>query len=69
LNNLSSDTPQVKQSGAYYAGVSANTTLLNNVVFNAARAAYNLNDGGFGGHMIAKNLLFNTVRETNDHGA
>ena len=56
----------VKQSGGVYQGVSANTTLRNNVMFNAARAAVNVNDGFAGGHLITQNLLFNSVRETND---
>ena len=59
----------VKQSGGYYQGMSANVTVRGNVMFNAARAAINLNDGFAGGHLIASNLLFNSVRETNDHGA
>ncbi len=59
----------VKQVGFFYAGVSANFTLRGNVVFNAARAAVNINDGFAGGHLLEKNLLFNTVRETHDHGA
>lgn len=32
----------VKQSGGYYQGVSANATIRNNVMFNAARAAINI---------------------------
>jgi len=59
----------VKQVGFFYAGVSANFTLRRNVVFNAARAAVNINDDFAGGHLLEKNLLFNTVRETHDHGA
>ena len=58
----------VVQSGSYYAGLSANVTLRGNVVFNNARAGFNLNDPGFGGHLLTQNLLFNTVRITNDHG-
>ena len=58
----------VKQSGGLYQGVSANLTLRGNVMFNAARAAVNLNDGFAGGHLLTQNLLFNAVRETNDHG-
>lgn len=59
----------VKQSGFYYQGISANVTLKGNVAFNAARAAVNINDGFAGGHFLSQNLFFNTVRETNDHGA
>lgn len=51
----------VKQSGFYYAGMSANATLRGNVGFNAARALVNINDGAFGGHLMTKNLLFNAV--------
>jgi hypothetical protein len=49
-------------------GVSANLTLRGNVIFNAARAGVNINDGFAGGHLLTQNLIFNTVRETNDHG-
>jgi hypothetical protein len=56
----------VKQSGSYYSGMSANVTLRGNVVFNNARAGFNINDGAFGGHLLESNLLFNCVRETND---
>ena len=59
----------VKQSGALYVAVTANFTFSGNVAFNAARAAVNINDGAFGGHLLHRNLLFNTVRETHDHGA
>lgn len=59
----------VKQSGWLYVGVSANMTVRGNVVFNAARAAININDGFAGGHLLERNLLFNSVRETHDHGA
>lgn len=56
----------VKQSGAYYHGVSANVTFRGNVGMNAARALVNINDGAFGGHLLEKNLLFNAVREVRD---
>jgi hypothetical protein len=58
----------IKQSGGLYMGVSANLTLRGNVIFNTARAGVNINDGFAGGHLITQNLIFNTVRETNDHG-
>ena len=58
----------IKQSGGLYMGVSANLTFRNNVGFNMARAAVNINDGFAGGHLLASNLIFNSVRETNDHG-
>ena len=59
----------VKQAGALYSALSANTTFTRNVAFNLPRAAVNFNDGAWGGHVVARNLFFNTVRETADHGA
>jgi hypothetical protein len=59
----------VKQSGAFYAALSANSTVARNVAFNLPRAAVNVNDGAHGGHAIEGNLFFQTVRETQDHGA
>jgi len=59
----------VKQSGAFYAALSANSTVARNIAFNLPRAAVNVNDGAFGGHVIEGNLFFGTVRETADHGA
>ena len=44
----------VKQAGFFYEAVSANFTARANVVFNAARAAINVNDGAFGGHLLEK---------------
>ena len=49
-----------KQSGWYYQAISANFTARGNVVYNAARAAINVNDGAFGGHLLERNLLFNS---------
>eukprot|EP00656_Telonema_subtile_P045506 TRINITY_DN5175_c0_g1_i1.p1 TRINITY_DN5175_c0_g1~~TRINITY_DN5175_c0_g1_i1.p1 ORF type:complete len:258 (-),score=46.98 TRINITY_DN5175_c0_g1_i1:128-901(-) len=37
-------------------------------MYNGPRAGINLNDGLAGGNRIQHNLLFNWVRETNDHG-
>ena len=58
----------VKQTGFYYAGVSANATLIRNIFFNGPRAGININDGFAGGHYIHNNVGFNFVRETSDHG-
>ena len=59
----------VRQAGPVYTALSANTTILENIAFNLPRAAVNVNDGAWGGHVIAGNLFFATVRETQDHGA
>ena len=39
-----------------------------NVFFNGPRAGVNFNDGFGGGNIMTRNLLFNYVRETGDHG-
>jgi hypothetical protein len=59
----------VKQSGAYYGALSANLTFTRNVAFNLPRAAVNINDGAFGGHLLSRNLFFSCVQETADHAA
>jgi hypothetical protein len=37
-------------------------------MFNMLRAAININDSFYGNHTLSWNVIFNTVRETNDHG-
>ena len=37
-------------------------------MFNIPRAAINFNDGMGGGDILENNLLFNTCRESGDHG-
>ena len=49
-------------------GMTANATITNNVFFNGPRAGLNVNDGFGGGHDISRNVGFNFVRETEDHG-
>ena len=57
-----------KQTSCFFQAVSANTTLNDNVCFNGPRAGVNFNDGFGGGYEMTGNLIFNTVRETGDHG-
>ena len=38
------------------------------MVFNLARAGFNFNDGFGGGDVVTANVLFNTCRESSDHG-
>ncbi len=59
----------VKQSGAFYAALAANSTVARNIAYNLPRAAVNVNDGAHGGHVLEENLFFQTVRETQDHGS
>lgn len=58
-----------KQSSAVFLAKSARTTVAGNVMFNLPRAAININDGAMGGHLIERNLIFNSCRESGDHGA
>ncbi len=38
-------------------------------VYDCARAGINIGDGTWGGHLIERNDVFNTVQETGDHGS
>ena len=40
-----------------------------NSIYRTPRAAINISEGTWGGHLIADNDLFDTVRETGDHGS
>ena len=57
-----------KQSSPYFQTVSCHNNITNNVMYNGPRAGINMNDGFGGGDLISGNLIFNMVRETNDHG-
>jgi len=57
-----------KQSAPYFQSKSAQTFIADNIFFNGPRSAININDGFGGGNEITRNLFFNFVRETNDHG-
>ena len=57
-----------KQTSALFSALSCKTTFVENVLYNGPRAGLNLNDQFCHGHTIRDNLLFNWVRETQDHG-
>lgn len=57
-----------KQSSAVGICKSALNTIRNNIIFNTARAAINFNDLVGGGDVVEGNLIFNTCRESGDHG-
>ena len=57
-----------KQVAGYTQFLTARATLQSNVIYNCPRAGINLNDNAFGGNVVEMNLVYNTVRETNDHG-
>jgi len=57
-----------KQSSAVGQSKAALTTIRKNIMFNMARAAINFNDLVGGGDVVEHNLIFNTCRESGDHG-
>ena len=57
-----------KQSSAVGQCKAALTTIRNNIMYNTPRAAINFNDMLGGGDIIEGNLIFNTCRESGDHG-
>jgi len=57
-----------KQSSCFFQAKTAGTTLLRNLCFNLPRAGFNFNDGLGGGDEVHDNLIFNSCRETSDHG-
>jgi hypothetical protein len=58
----------VKQSSPVLISVSRSVSIIGNLMFNMPRAGININDGFYGNHTISYNVIFNTVRETKDHG-
>ena len=57
-----------KQVSAFVQSLACQSELTGNVFFNGPRAGINFNDGLGGGNRLENNLIFNMVRETNDHG-
>jgi len=57
-----------KQTSCVCAILSANSTITDNVCYNGPRAGINQNDGFGGNDLVARNLVFNMVRESADHG-
>jgi len=57
-----------KQSSAVGHSKAALTVIRKNIMFNMARAAINFNDLVGGGDVVEGNLIFNTCRESGDHG-
>jgi hypothetical protein len=57
-----------KQSSAWGQSKACLNVVRNNVMFDLPRAAINFNDGMGGGNLIERNVIFNTCRESGDHG-
>ena len=57
-----------KQNSFYVQAKTAQSVIKDNVFFNGPRAGVNYNDGFGGGDSLNGNLVFNTCRESSDHG-
>jgi hypothetical protein len=44
-------------------------TISHNTIYDTPRAGINISEGTWGGHILEHNDVFNTVRETGDHGS
>ncbi|EZP49987.1 PDZ domain-containing protein [Sphingomonas sp. RIT328] len=58
-----------KQSAGVQIAMSARITIDHNSIYRVPRAGINIGDGTWGGHRITHNDVFDTVRESGDHGA
>jgi len=58
-----------KQTSALFTTVAGAVTLSDSVLFSGPRSGININDGAFGNKIIERNVLFDWVRETQDHSA
>jgi hypothetical protein len=57
-----------KQSSGINLSISRGIKILSNTIHRSSRSCINVNDGTFGGHEIAYNDIFDSQRETVDHG-
>jgi len=57
-----------KQSSCYFHAVAAQSIVTHNLFFNGPRALVNFNDAAGGGHELGHNIMFNSCRESSDHG-
>lgn len=58
-----------KQSTGIELSMCQYATVSHNSIYNAPRSGINVSEGTWGGHVIEYNDVFNTVRETGDHGS
>lgn len=57
-----------KQVAGVYISMSHKITASHNTIYNCPRAGICINDGTWGGHIIEFNDIWETVRETGEHG-
>ncbi|MDM8159991.1 PDZ domain-containing protein [Labilibaculum sp. K2S] len=58
-----------KQSAGVQLSMCQSITVSHNTIYDIPRAGINVNEGTWGGHTIEYNDIFNTVKETGDHGS
>jgi hypothetical protein len=58
-----------KQAAGVEIAMAARISVDHNSIYQVPRAGINIGDGTWGGHRITYNDVFDTVRETSDHGA
>jgi hypothetical protein len=58
-----------KQAAGVQIATAARIAVDHNSIYDGPRAGINIGDGTFGGHRITHNDVFDTVRESGDHGA
>lgn len=69
-NNLIHDIGQIeKQATGVEIEMASEIYVGHNTIYRLPRAGINIGDGGWGGHIIEFNDVFETVLETGDHGA
>lgn len=57
-----------KQTAGILLSLTRDNTISHNTIYKLPRAGICLNDGSWGGHIIEYNDVYDTVRETADHG-
>ena len=57
-----------KQTAGVYISAAEKVNVSHNTIYHTPRAGICINDGCWGGHVIEFNDVFQTVRETGDHG-
>lgn len=69
-DNLMFDLGQVeKQSAGVELSMCQSITVSHNTIYDVPRAGINVSEGTWGGHIIEYNDVFNTVKESGDHGS
>lgn len=69
-NNLIHSIGETEKQGAgIQLSMSMDITVSHNSIYDLPRAGINISEGTWGGHVIEWNDVFNTVRETGDHGS